>query len=677
MKKKIILFVCLISIFSFSANAKKKEESDFSYKDLKPTQKLVYLANLLMSGHQKEAFQLILEGGKLKLDDKSKERFQFMQGYVALMQGNAEQANQIFSNLSGKYKELDPILPYWLARSQRMSGKASDALKTLDKVCGGSCSSSSNVSPRVLREYASSLCAAKEGDKAQSFFNELINSQKKDLDKEYTRLDLIECLKSIGNSNEAYEQLRNSYMKAQGGIAENYLQKILKDIHQKDSKIPPDFSANDTFSRIDQLKNQDRYVEAANDYKALWPSLDSSSQQSRALDAAEVYFKARYYKDAADRYAELVHNTSDTNLKSDYLDKLASSYARSNQFDKAIATQKDIAAQNPGDSSKTSWKIAFLYYDGGQCDKAVEAFDQFLQSYPSNPKTEEARWRKAWCLAQLKKYNESIRELEGLEKSYPKKVVYWKMRWLEESGQKEELKAAKAALNQDSGFYSRWEDIVRQNQAHSCPQVNPFKILSKKDSPPNLPVASEQEKTLKELLLLGLWEDFIDYYGQQNASSDLIKDRMNDWVEFFAYVEQIPPELIWAIMKEESHFNPKALSPVGAMGLMQIIPQTGYEIAEDLNLSSYTSDDLMKPLINLRFGSHYLSKLNRQFSGNIIQTIAAYNAGPLAVERWSTQRQNQACDEFIEQIPYKETYNYVMKVMQSLWSYQGNKKGPS
>ncbi len=675
MKKILFLFLFFLFFLPLPSFAKKKKEAaDFSYKDLKTNQKLIYLGNLLMSGRQQEALQLILEGSKLKFDEKSKERFQFIQGYVALMQGNADQANQIFSGLQGKYKEMSPILPYWQARAQRLSGKSSDALKSLEKICGGTCNANSDVSARALREYAASICASGDYDKAKSFFEELILNQKRELDREYARLDWVECLKNNGKTTEAYEQLRNSYLQAQGGIAESYLEKILKDIHQKNSQVPAQFSNDDSLTRISQLKSQERFVDAANSYKSLWPRLDASSQQARLSDAAETFFKARYYKDSAERYAELVQSSSDVNLKMEYLEKLASAYARSNQFEKAISTQKEIANQLPGDSSKIAWKIAFLYYDAGQCEKAISAFDDFLQNYPSSSKNEEARWRKAWCLAQLKKYDESIRELEGLEKAYPKKVAYWKMRWLEASGQKDQLKAAKENVyDQSSGFYAKWDNLVRQNQPHQCPQVNPFKILSKKDSAPPLPINSEREKTLQELLLLGLWEDFLDYYGQQNSQGDLLKDQLGNWIEFFAYVEQIPPELIWAIMKEESHFNSKALSPVGAMGLMQIIPQTGYEIAQDLNLSTYATEDLLKPLINLRFGSHYLSKLSHQFSGNMIQTIAAYNAGPLAVERWSTQRQNQACDEFIEQIPYKETYNYVMKVMQSFWNYQGNR----
>lgn len=672
--KKIILTFCFLALLPQAAFAKaKKEASGLSYNDLKPTQKLIYLGNLLMSGRQQEAFSLILEGGKLKLDDKSKERFQFIQAYTALMQGNAEQASQIFSSLQGKYKEMDPILPYWQARALRLSGKANEALKSLDQLCSGPCNSASPVSARVLREYASSLCAAGEGAKAESLFSELISSQKRELDREYSRLDLIECLNKLGKTDEAYSQLRNSYVQAQGGISEEFLNKILEEIHKKNSHIPTSFPVEDSFSRIARLQNQDRYVDAAEDYKRLWPKLDASLSQSRLLDAADTFFKARYYKDSAERYAELVQATTDPSLKNDYMEKLASAYARSNQFEKAIATQKELSSQG-GDSSKIAWKIAFLYYDAGECEKAVPAFDDFMQNYPNSGRSDEARWRKAWCLAQLKKYKDSLLEIESLAKAFPKKVAYWKMRWLEESGQKDLMRAAQSNLSsQGGGFYWQWDNLVRQNQSHQCPSVNPFSILSKKENPPRLNLPSNQEKTLQELLLLGLWEDFLDYYGQQNANRDLMQDSLGNWIEFFAYMEQIPPELIWAVMKEESHFNPKALSPAGAMGLMQIIPQTGYEIAQDLNLSTYATDDLLKPLINLRFGSHYLSKLNQQFSGNLIQTIAAYNAGPLAVDRWSTQRQNQNCDEFIEQIPYKETYNYVMKVMQSLWSYQGGK----
>lgn len=671
--KKLIFIFCALTILPTVSFAKKKESTEHSYNDLKPTQKIIYIGNLISSGRQKEALQYLLESNKLKLDDKSKDRFQFMQAYTTLMQGNAEQASQLFAGLQGKYKEMEPILPYWQARALRLSGKAAQALPILEKFCSGPCDSGSEVSVRVRREYAASVCETNQGSKAENLFSQLISNQKRELDREYSRLNFIECLNHLGKTEEAYSQLRSSYTQAQGGISEEFLNKILAEIHQKNSRIPSTFPVEDSFSRIARLQSQDRYVDAADDYKNLWPKLDPASSQSHLSDAAETYFKARYYKDSAERYADLVRITVDPSLKMEYLEKLASAYARSNQFEKAVESQKEIAAQS-SDSSKIAWKIAFLYYDAGEWQKAIVAFDEFMQNYPNSGRGDEARWRKAWSLSQLKKYNEALTELESLTKAYPTRVAYWKMRWLEEAGQKERMQTAQSNLHsQASGFYAKWNDLVRQTQSEQCPQVNPFTLLHKKETPPKLHLASSQEKTLQELLLLGLWEDFVDFYGPQNFSTDLVKDNLDNWISFFASMEQIPPELIWAVMKEESHFNPKALSPAGAMGLMQIIPQTGYEIAQDLNLSTYTTDDLLKPLVNLRFGSHYLSKLNQQFSGNLIQTIASYNAGPLAVERWATQRNNQDCDEFVEQIPYKETYNYVMKVMQSFWSYQVTK----
>ncbi len=687
--KKILIFISVFLLFTCPlAQAKKKEEkkkSPLSYKDLHPSQKVFYLGSLLLSGRSQEAIQLLLANNKLKMDDKLKNRLQFIQAYLSLLQGKPQEAAMLFETLSGKYAELNPILPYWLARAQRLSGEAQKAIATLEKFCKGACDSAHPSSSRIQREYASSLCAGDKTDPAYALFNELISQTKGELDREYARLDLIECEFQHGKLEEAYQELRTTFNHAQGGISKDYLLKILHSIHQKKSEIPEQFAIEDRMARIDSLKSQERYVDAASEYKFLWPQLSAADQSARLEDAAEVYFKARYYRDSAPLYEQLVKNAAEPSQHASYLEKLASAYARSNQFEKAIATQKEIASAQDKDSAKIDYKIAFLIADSGQCEKAIKAFEDFIQNYPNSSKVEEAHWRKAWCLAQTGKFEDSIHELEILNKTYPKRTAYWKMRWYEEAGKKGEMKEAKEELfaKAPGSFYPHWESFVRGNSKHQCPEVDQVKLFAKKENPPLSSLfsshSSPEDETLKELLILGMWEDFLDFYsqGKKDASPENFQQNLSDWINFFAYTEQVPPELIWAVMKEESRFNAKALSPAGAMGLMQIIPQTGYEIAQDLNLSSYSSSDLLKPLINLRFGSYYLSKLLRQFSGNIVHTIAAYNAGPLAVERWSEQHSHQACDEFIEEIPYRETYNYVMKVMQSFWNYQNGNKNAS
>jgi len=121
---------------------------------------------------------------------------------------------------------------------------------------------------------------------------------------------------------------------------------------------------------------------------------------------------------------------------------------------------------------------------------------------------------------------------------------------------------------------------------------------------------------------------------------------------------------------EESRFNPQALSVAGARGLMQILPRTGQQIARELRLQPFSERLLFEPEMNLRLGSWYLSHLLQEFGGKEALALAAYNAGPHAVREWVTQKKPLREDEFVENIPYRETRNYVIRVLSSARVYR-------
>ncbi|MBO6257189.1 transglycosylase SLT domain-containing protein [bacterium] len=126
--------------------------------------------------------------------------------------------------------------------------------------------------------------------------------------------------------------------------------------------------------------------------------------------------------------------------------------------------------------------------------------------------------------------------------------------------------------------------------------------------------------------------------------------------------------LIMAIIREESHFNPDAQSGVGAVGLMQLMPETAHEVGEKSGYQFNTSD-LFNPELNIKIGNIYYSQLRTFFENKDISAIAAYNGGIGSVQKWKDALKYSDTDEFVEQIPYDETKNYVYKVMKSYWNY--------
>lgn len=127
--------------------------------------------------------------------------------------------------------------------------------------------------------------------------------------------------------------------------------------------------------------------------------------------------------------------------------------------------------------------------------------------------------------------------------------------------------------------------------------------------------------------------------------------------------------LILSIVREESYFNPDANSAVGAVGLMQLMPSTAKEIAakygQDINLVS----DLFNPTLNIKLGNYYYAELKSMLNGLDISSVAAYNGGIGSVNKWKKSLYYNDTDEFVEQIPYPETKDYVKKVFRSYWNY--------
>lgn len=142
-----------------------------------------------------------------------------------------------------------------------------------------------------------------------------------------------------------------------------------------------------------------------------------------------------------------------------------------------------------------------------------------------------------------------------------------------------------------------------------------------------------------------------------------------DKIQENAELQDVNPVILFGLVRRESAFNKDARSPSGAQGLMQIMPQTGRQIAMDLDESRPGHDELYDPIKNLQYGSYYYQKLLNQFDGHYAIALAAYNAGPNRVKKWLPQVAMPA-DIWIETIPYRETRDYVTSVLVYAMIYQ-------
>jgi len=131
----------------------------------------------------------------------------------------------------------------------------------------------------------------------------------------------------------------------------------------------------------------------------------------------------------------------------------------------------------------------------------------------------------------------------------------------------------------------------------------------------------------------------------------------------------LDPYLVFALICQESHFDPRAVSPVGATGLMQLMPGTARAEARRLGLS-YSASRLRDPDYNLRLGISHLDSLFSDFRGDTVLVLAAYNAGPSAAQAWYEEFGDRPRDEFVELIPYRETRLFIKRVFEHRAAYR-------
>ena len=141
--------------------------------------------------------------------------------------------------------------------------------------------------------------------------------------------------------------------------------------------------------------------------------------------------------------------------------------------------------------------------------------------------------------------------------------------------------------------------------------------------------------------------------------------------EVFPKEAKIEPELVWAIMREESHYRVDARSSVGALGLLQLMPTTAAQLARENGISDFESEDLFDPRTNITLGAIYLDQLATRFDGRLSAAIGSYNAGGRRVSTWLQGDAGTLDDDvWVEDIPYDQTRSYVKRVLRSLHVYK-------
>jgi len=163
----------------------------------------------------------------------------------------------------------------------------------------------------------------------------------------------------------------------------------------------------------------------------------------------------------------------------------------------------------------------------------------------------------------------------------------------------------------------------------------------------------------------GWYDQAVAVASQQRLFNDyalLYPQPYDREVRSAATLTQLPEELIYGVLRQESLYRPDAISSAGARGLLQLLPETARRTAQQWKRTKPTADQLLDPAVNVPLGAAQLRTLIDQFSGQTVVALAGYNAGPSAARRWLPAEPIDS-DIWVENIPYNETRAYVQRIL--------------
>lgn len=162
-----------------------------------------------------------------------------------------------------------------------------------------------------------------------------------------------------------------------------------------------------------------------------------------------------------------------------------------------------------------------------------------------------------------------------------------------------------------------------------------------------------------------------DPAAMPNAAASLLYPKYyGEIVQREAAKYNLDYRFVLAVMREESRFQADVSSWAGAQGLMQIMPTTGAGLAKQLDITPFHREMLLDPKVNIAMGTYFLNQLLKQYDGNKYLALAGYNAGPGNANRWIRQNPGVAEEFLIEKITFRETRNYVKRVLGTYWTYR-------
>ena len=433
----------------------------------------------------------------------------------------------------------------------------------------------------------------------------------------------------------------------------------------------------------------------------------------------QSYQGRKWYNTAIKQYNAVVA----LGTKTDYLTRahyqIAQCYRKKGSLTTAVNRLESFVKTYPWSQliDEALYDIASIHEKQEKSELALNAYSRLIKVAPGSEYADWAAWRIGWRRFDEKRYEESYKAFEGLKDNFPDNryamgAHFWMAKIRERQNKPQLAKEIYTEVAKARYWYysARAKAILGITVSELEPKAIPdAKLPSQEICPEHLPILMQlrlYEDAIYQLTryidatpnaaqecfhaLITCYENLSMYDKAREvadkalvspsfdnlASTDLGKFRRwlyplhyEQLVKKYAKQYNVDTALIYAMILEESRYRKDAISWAGAIGLMQIMPATGRQLARELKIRRFRTSMLKDPEINIRMGVKYIGYLNSIFDDNAMLVTGAYNGGPGRMRRWLDSKKIKDLDEFVEKITIRETRLHIKKVINSYDNY--------
>ena len=614
--------------------------------------------------------------------------------------------------------DLGDYVAYYLGTSYLQTGRQAEALSTLANFAA------TYPDSLLVRDadvsYAGALLS--EGRAAEAA--ELLEKERLPArsDIEFT---IGRAYAALGQHAKAAAALANVYYNMPNADEADAAYAELKKLPQA-----PAATAAQHKTRGDLLMKAKRYSDAVEEYRELAIHASAADRPAAELELADALHHAGRNREAKAELTTLAGATADQSAQRLYiLGEVAWSLDENEAFYRTVDDLRKAAPTSPWLEQALS-SVANLHLVHHEYDQALDAFRELQQRFPDGSRASYAHWKAAWLTLRQGHNDEAKKEFDEQITLYPagnetSAALYWRARLAEEDNQPGMARAYYQKLSDRYRNYY-YAELGRQRLKNLPAGLDPAGQYSVLDHVPPLnadrvtlsdPPADDLHVEKAQLLGNGGLVDFavrelqsaddnggnwtlaataqlcLDT-GHYDRAIEVLKHAVPSYfavdipdlprlyweglfprpywddLKRFSVANGLDPYLVASLVRQESEFNPVAVSRANAVGLMQLLPRTGRLVAREENLKHYNPSQLYTPATNLQLGTRYFRSTVEHFGGSIEYALAAYNAGDDRVEEWMGQGKYRDAQEFVESIPFTETREYVQAILRNTSVYR-------